>query len=187
MTTLFGLPDDLPVPTDDGKCKHLTGMALPDIELPSTQGEPVKLSRLSGLSVLYLYPMTGRPEVALPEGWNQIPGARGCTPQACSFRDHQQALEALNASVFGISTQSTNDQFEAAERLYLPFALLSDENLVFAQVLDLPTMQVEGKTMLKRTTLICEDTRIKQVFYPVFPPDKNADQVIDWLQKNTTS
>lgn len=185
MATLTELPDDLPIPIDDGKCSHLTDIDLPDLILPSTQGEAVNLSCLSGLTVLYIYPMTGRPGIALPDGWDQIPGARGCTPQACSFRDQQQTFDRLNARVFGISTQSTSDQSEAAERLHLPFALLSDKDLTFAQALALPTMRVEGKIMLKRTTLICQDACIKQVFYPVFPPDENADQVLKWLQQTT--
>ena len=187
MTILSELPDDLPIPQDDGKCAHLPGMQLPDLALSSTRGDQVNLAALTGLTVIYIYPMTGQPGVALPEGWDQIPGARGCTPQACSFRDHRQTLDDLNVRVFGLSTQSTRYQSEAAERLHLPFALLSDESLLFCRALSLPFMQIEGQTLLKRTTLICDDTHIKQVFYPVFPPDKNAEQVIDWLQKNTIS
>ena len=181
MTNLSELPTDLPVPVDDGACDHLTGGRLPDILLPSTKGGRVSLSALTGVTVVYIYPMTGRPGTPLPDGWDQIPGARGCTPQSCSFRDHYDELERLGAEVYGLSTQSTSYQLEAAERLHLPFAVLSDEVLEFARALNLPTMQVEGMTLIKRTTLICDNGRIKKVFYPVFPPDRNADQVIEYL------
>mgnify|MGYP000002156672 CR=1 FL=1 len=127
--------------------------------------------------------MTGQPSIALPDGWDQIPGARGCTPQACSFRDHSNELKKLNSTVYGLSTQSAEYQSEVAQRLHLPFSLLSDEKLKFTKALSLPTMDVDGLTLIKRLTLICEDRVIKHVFYPVFPPDKNVDQVIEWLQK----
>jgi peroxiredoxin len=183
MTTLSELPTDLPVPIDDGACKHLIGMNLPDLSLISTKGGDVNVSTLNGLSVIYIYPMTGRPDTPLPDGWDQIPGARGCTPQSCSFRDHSEELKKLNATVYGLSTQTTTYQSEAAERLHLPFALLSDEVLQFSKALSLPTMDVEGQTLIKRLTLICKDKEIIHVFYPVFPPDANADQVIEWLHQ----
>jgi peroxiredoxin len=178
----YELPNDLPVPTDDGAADHLPGMRLPPIPLTSTGGETVDLSALSGRTVVYCYPMTGRPDTSLPPGWDEIPGARGCTPQSCSFRDHHAELRALGARVFGMSTQDTDYQREAAGRLHLPFALLSDEDLVFAGALDLPTFEVEGTVLLKRLTLVIDDGRIEKVFYPVFPPDKSAEEVVEWLQ-----
>ena len=181
MTNLSESPADLPVPVDDGACDHLTGSRLPDVSLPSTKGGQVSLSTLTGLTVVYIYPMTGRPGTPLPDGWDDIPGARGCTPQACSFRDHHSELKQLGAEVYGLSTQSISYQLEAAERLNLPFALLSDEDLRFAEALELPTMEVDGMTLIKRITLISNDGRITKVFYPVFPPDQSADEVIKYL------
>ena len=178
---LHELPANLPVPVDDGACAHLTGMRLPSVLLASTAGRLVDLAVLPGRSVVYCYPRTGRPDHDPPEGWNAIPGARGCTPQSCAFRDHRRELQALGASVFGLSTQRTDYQREAAERLHLPVELLSDAELRFATALRLPTFTVAGMTLLKRTTLIVSDGRIEQVFYPVFPPDKNAEEVLDWL------
>ncbi len=175
------LPEGLPVPQDDGAARHLTGMRLPDVSLPATDGSVVNLSRLAGLTVIYAYPRTGRPGQPLPEGWDAIPGARGCTPQSCAFRDHYQELQSLGATVFGLSTQTTEYQREAAERLHLPFPLLSDSSLAFAGALRLPTFAFEGANLLKRVTLILRDGVIEHVFYPVFPPDKNAEAVIAWL------
>jgi peroxiredoxin len=175
------LPEGIPVPTDDGACDHLPGLGLPSVRLASTAGGSVDLSGLSGRTVVYCYPRTGRPDQDLPRGWDEIPGARGCTPQSCSFRDHHEELRALGARVFGLSTQETEYQREAAERLRLPFELLSDEELTFAKALRLPTFEVEGMTLIKRLTLVVEDGRIEKVFYPVFPPDENAEEVIGWL------
>ena len=176
------LPKDLPVPQDDGACDHLTGMKLPALALASTRGRWVDLSTLAGTTVVYIYPRTGRPDQELPSGWNAIPGARGCTPQSCAFRDHYQELQALGvAGLFGLSTQVTAYQQEAAERLHLPFEVLSDEKLEFAKVLRLPTFEVDGMKLIKRITLIVRDGKIVNVFYPVFPPDRNADEVIEWL------
>ena len=176
------LPKDLPVPQDDGACKHLTGMKLPSIMLRSTRDRTVDLSRLAGTIVVYIYPRIGRPDQELPTGWNAIPGARGCTPQSCALRDHYQALQALGvAELFGLSTQDPEYQQEAAERLHLPFELLSDAKLEFTQALRLPTFEVDGMKLIKRITLITRDGRIEKVFYPVFPPDRNADDVIEWL------
>jgi peroxiredoxin len=177
------LPEDLPVPTDDGAADHLEGMHLSPIPLPSTAGGTVDLSSLRGRTVVYCYPMTGRPDRSLPAGWDEIPGARGCTPQSCSFRDHHAELGALGARVFGLSTQDTEYQREAAERLHLPFALLSDEDLAFAAALRLPTFEAEGAVLLKRLTLVIDDGEITKVFYPVFPPDKSAEEVIGWLER----
>ena len=179
------LPKDLPVPQDDGACKHLTGIKLPSIALRSTRGRMVDLSKLKGTTVVYIYPRTGRPDQELPTGWNAIPGARGCTPQSCAFRDHYQELKELSVSeLFGLSTQDTAYQQEAAERLQLPFELLSDEKLGFAKALRLPTFEVDGMELIKRITLIARDGKIEKVFYPVFPPDRNAGEVVRWLTAN---
>jgi peroxiredoxin len=177
------LPEGLLVPTDDGACDHLPGMRLPPVALPSTAGEHVDLSELSGKTVVYCYPRTGRPGEDLPQGWDRIPGARGCTPQSCAFRDHNAELQTLGARVFGLSTQSTIYQREAADRLQLPFDLLSDEELAFAEALGLPTFEVEGMKLTKRLTLVIDDGQVEKVFYPVFPPDENAEEVIRWLRR----
>lgn len=176
------LPPDLPVPVDDGACDHLPGLQLPSIPLPSTAGRMVDLARLPGRTVVYCYPRTGEPGKPVPPAWDAIPGARGCTPQACAFRDHYQELQALGARVFGLSTQDTAYQQEAVARLHLPFELLSDANLAFARALRLPTFEFDSMTLIKRLTLIVRDGRIEKVFYPVFPPDKNPEEVIAWLQ-----
>ena len=181
---LWDLPIDLPVPEDDGACDHLPGMGLPPVPLPSTSGGLVDLSGLSGRTVVYCYPMTGRPDRDLPEGWNDIPGARGCTPQSCGFRDHHGEIRALGARIFGLSTQDTGYQEEAAERLGLPFELLSDSGLSFAQALNLPTFEVHGTTIIKRLALVVDDGKIEKVFYPVFPPGENAGEVAAWLSRH---
>jgi peroxiredoxin len=179
------LPPDIPVPQDDGRARHLTGAKLPDIALPATDGRTVNLSKLKGRTVLYVYPRTGVPGVDAPPGWDQIPGARGCTPQSCGFRDHFAALKALGvANVFGLSTQDTAYQSEAAQRLHLPFPILSDAELDFASSLHLPLFMTSGMTLLARMALVIEDGAIVKVFYPVFPPDKNAEDVIAWLRGN---
>lgn len=176
------LPKDLPVPQDDGACNHLTGLKLPALALASTCGRRVGLSVLAGTTIVYIYPRTGRPDQEVPTGWNAIPGARGCTPQSCAFRDHYQELKALGVSeLFGLSTQSTAYQQEAVGRLHLPFELLSDEKLEFAQALRLPMFEVDGMKLIKRITLIARDGKIVKVFYPVFPSDRNAEEVIAWL------
>jgi peroxiredoxin len=152
---IYELPENMPVPVDDGACDHLMGMRLPSVALMSTAGRVVDLSRLPGRVVVYCYPRTGQPGVEPPKGWDEIPGARGCTPQACAFRDHYRELQTLGAQVFGLSTQDTDYQRESVERLHLPFELLSDAALTFTQQLRLPTFQVEGMTLLKRLTLNC--------------------------------
>jgi peroxiredoxin len=186
MSTLHDpnvLPTDLPVPQDDGAARHLTGMRLPSLPLEATDGSPVDLSRLSGRTVVYIYPRTGVPGRPMPEGWNEIPGARGCTPQSCGFRDHFAELKQLGvARMFGLSTQDSAYQREAVERLHLPFAVLSDERLELARAIKLPTFKVAGMTLLKRMALVIDDGIITKVFYPVFPPDKNAEEVIAWLR-----
>jgi peroxiredoxin len=177
------LPPDIPAPQDDGAAKHLTGARLPDIALPATNGSPVNLSKLKGRTILYIYPRTGVPGVDAPPGWDQIPGARGCTPQSCGFRDHFAELKTLGvAHVFGLSTQNTAYQREAAERLQLPFAILSDADLNFATALHLPMFMAAGMTLLSRMALVISDGVIVKVFYPVFPPDQNAQEVVAWLR-----
>ena len=177
------LPADLPVPIDDGAARHLTGARLPDIALPATIGSAVSLSKLKGLSVLYIYPRTGVPGVDAPTGWDDIPGARGCTPQSCGFRDHFAELKALGVSqVYGLSSQDTAYQREAAERLHLPFPLLSDVELKLKSTIGLPTFSTSGMTLYKRMAIVLEDAVIARVFYPVFPPDKNAADVMAWLR-----
>ena len=182
---LYELPKDLPVPQDDGACDHLTRMKLPAITLRSTRGGTVDLAGLGGTTVIYIYPRTGRPNQELPTGWNAIPGARGCTPQSCAFRDHHEALKRAGAAqVYGLSTQDTTYQREAAERLHLPFELLSDQKLEFARALKLPIFEISGMTLIKRLTLIARAGVIEKVFYPVFPPDRNAGDVLAWLKQN---
>jgi peroxiredoxin len=184
---LTALPAELPVPVDDGAAAHLEGLHLPALGLPATDGRTVQLSALPGLQVIYIYPMTGRPGVPLPEGWDAIPGARGCTPQSCAFRDHHAELAALGAGVFGLSTQDGSCQREAAERLHLPFPLLSDAGLALRDALSLPVFETDGRTLYRRLTLIADAARIVKVFYPVFPPDRNAADVIDWLRARRPS
>jgi peroxiredoxin len=184
---LYELPYDLPVPADDGACDHLMGMSLPSVPLSSTAGRVVDLAGLAGRTVVYCYPRTGRPDQDPPTGWNAIPGARGCTPQSCGFRDHYQELRRVGARVFGLSTQDTDYQREAVERLHLPFELLSDAELAFAHALRLPLFEVEAMMLIKRLTLIIADGRIDKVCYPVFPPDANAAEMIVWLSVHSAS
>jgi peroxiredoxin len=177
------LPPNIPVPQDDGAARHLASMRLPDLALPATDGAAVNLSTLKGRTVVYIYPRTGVPGVDLPEGWNEIPGARGCTPQSCAFRDHFGELARLGVKhLYGLSTQDTPYQQEAVARLHLPFAILSDDRLAFTQALKLPTFVASGMTLLKRMALVIDDGVITKAFYPVFPPDKNAEEVIAWIQ-----
>jgi len=178
-------PPDLPVPLDDGGADHLAGLALPALRLPSTLGAEVDLGAQPGLLVAYVYPRTGRPGEPLPDGWDAIPGARGCTPQSCAFRDlHKVLIEAGAARVLGLSTQDTAYQREAAERLHLPFPLLSDAKFALTQAMQLPTMVVGGLTLIKRLALVIDDGVVAKVFYPVFPPDRNAADVHEWLAAN---
>ena len=172
------LPHDLPVPDDDGAADHLRGTALPPIALPATDGSSVTLASLDGLSVVFAYPRTGRPgEESLggDDAWNAIPGARGCTPEACSFRDENARFAERGARIFGLSTQDTDYQREAVERLHLPYPILSDAALELTRALDLPTLVVEGVTLIRRITLIVRDGEITDVVYPVFPPDQGAE------------
>ena len=179
--SLSELPADLPVPSDNGEADHLPGAVLPDITLSSTSGDTVSLGESAGRVVLYFYPMTGRPDVPLPDNWDMIPGARGCTPQSCGFRDHYQELQSFGASVFGVSSQHTDYQREALERLHLPFPLLSDEALQCKNKLSLPTFTVDNMELYHRLTMIVYNGTIEKVFFPVFPPDQNAANVIDWF------
>jgi peroxiredoxin len=177
------LPRDLPVPEDDGAADHLPGLALPDLSLPSTAGGEAKLAALGeDLLVAYVYPRTGVPGQPLPAGWDDIPGARGCTPQSCAYRDALGEFAGLGATVVGISAQTASEQAEFAEREQIPFALLSDTGLLLAEALELPTFEVEGMTLYRRLTLVAERGRITTVFYPVFPPDRNAAEVLGWLR-----
>jgi peroxiredoxin len=178
------LPADLPVPEDDGAAAHLAGAAMPSITLPATTGEAVDLWRLGPRAIVYVYPMTGTPGVPLVEGWDQIPGARGCTPESMGFRDRFEELTGLGAQVYGLSVQSTAEQGEAAARLGLPFPLLSDSGLVLADRLRLPTFTAaDGVVRYKRLTLVLNQGRIEHVFYPVFPPNGHAAEVLDWLRE----
>jgi peroxiredoxin len=184
MSTYESLPSDLPVPEDDGAAAHLPGTAMPDLALAATDGQTVRLNELGdGRSVLYLYPLSGRPGVDLPDGWDAIPGARGCTPEACGFRDHFTELREAGAErVFGLSSQDTAYQAELADRLGLPFPILSDPEFRLATALDLPTFTTSGQRLYKRLTLIITDGRIEHVFYPIFPPDRHAAEVLSWLR-----
>lgn len=182
------LPPDLPVPQDDGAAAHLKGTALPEIALPSTAGGAVVLAQISGRTVVYAFPRTGVPgEAAFDENWESIPGARGCTPESCGFRDHFQELRAAGAAVFGMSTQDAAFQREAVKRLNLPFSLVSDDRLELTRALSLPTFTAGSATpvvLMKRFTLVLRDGVIEHVFYPVFPPDRHADEVLNWLRQH---
>ena len=178
------LPDDLPVPEDDGACDHLPGAEVPSVALAGTDGEAYDLASLAGRTVVYAYPWTGRPgEPLLIEDWDLIPGARGCTPETCGFRDHHAEIQAVGARVFGLSTQDTDYQRELAERLDLPFPILSDADLALTNALRLPTFEAAGRTLIKRLTLVIDSGRIEHVFYPVFPPDRHASAVLRWLEE----
>jgi peroxiredoxin len=180
------LPPDLPVPEDDGATDHLAGLKSPELSLISTAGEAIRLDALGdGRSVIYIYPLTGRPGTDLPSGWDAIPGARGCTPEACGFRDHyQELLEAGAGRVFGLSSQNPDYQREVVGRLQLPFQRLSDPTLSLAAAVGLPTFEADGVTLYKRLTLIIGSGLIEHVFYPIFPPNEHADQVLAWLRGN---
>ena len=183
MTDLNKTPENLPIPTDDGATDHLLGKKLPAIALMSTKDAALDISTLRGYLVIYCYPMTGVPGIPLPAGWDEIPGARGCTPQSCSFRDHYQELKALNADVVGLSTQITAYQKEMVDRLHLPFPVLSDHELKFQDALKLPVFKAAGMTLLKRVTLIAKDGVIVAVHYPIFPSDSDPTWVMDYLDQ----
>jgi peroxiredoxin len=184
----FPLPPDLPRPQDDGAANHLKDMPMPHVALRSTAGRMVDVSDLRApRTAIYCYPRTGVPGKPLPEGWDAIPGARGCTPQACSFRDHHHELSLLKVDVFGFSTQTTEYQREMAGRLHLPFEILSDAEFKLCDAMRLPTFEVEGMRLVKRLTLIVRAGRIEHVFYPVFPPNESANQVLRWLRDHPIS
>jgi peroxiredoxin len=173
----------IPAPKDDGATRHLIGSRIASVPLRATDGATVDLSALKGRTIVYAYPRTGRPDVANPPGWDMIPGARGCTPQSCSFRDHFAELKSLGVRhLFGLSTQGPDYQKEAAERLHLPFAILSDEKLILTKAMSFPTFETAGMTLLKRFTLAVDDGVVTHVFYPVFPPDRSAADVMEWLK-----
>jgi peroxiredoxin/DNA-binding transcriptional MerR regulator len=187
MTDYSILPDNLPAPDDDGAADHLPGLALPSLTLPTSDGRTVGLGELGpGRTIIYLYPLTGRPGTDLPEGWDSIPGARGCSTEACDFRDHFEDLQHAGAArVFGLSSQSTAYQAEVVDRLRLPFAMLSDEQFALADTLGLPVFSAPGHDRLyKRLTLVIRDGLVEHVFYPIFPPNTHARQVLDWLTGN---
>ena len=181
--SLYVLPPDLPEPVDDGACDHLVGKAVPELVLDSSRG-PVDLGDLAaGLCVLYVYPRTGKPDVPVPDGWDAVPGARGCTPQSCGFRDHQAEITELGASVAGLSAQPLEEQIEAAERLGLEYPVIADPECRLGAALRLPTFEFARAVLYRRVTLVLESRRIAKVFYPVFPPDRNARDVVDWLRE----
>jgi len=181
----FPLPPGLPEPFDDGAARHLFGREMPHILLRTTSKRMIDVGAVTASrTVMYCYPMTGVPGKALPEGWDMIPGARGCTPQTCGFRDHYKELTALNADVFGLSTQTMTYQLEMVQRLHIPFEVISDSAYELCDALQLPTFTVEGVRLLKRLTLIIRNKRIEHIFYPVFPPDKSAEQVVAWLKQH---
>lgn len=183
---IFSIPADLPIPLDDGACEHLENMRIPNVSLWSTDNQEINLSNLRGWNLIFCYPMTGRPGVPIPEGWAQIPGAAGCTPQACSYRDNHAELKRNGVGVYGISTQTSEAQKEASIRLGLSYPLLSDANHSFSSALKLPLLEVDGLKLIKRVTLVLKDGAIKKCFYPVFPPDKNVVEVTAWLSQNLT-
>ncbi|HST26329.1 MAG TPA: peroxiredoxin [Gaiellaceae bacterium] len=179
--SLYSLPPGLPAPVADGTCDHLTGLAVPELTLNSSRG-PLDLVEFgSGRAILYVYPRTGRPDREIPAGWDAIPGARGCTPQSCGFRDHAAELSGHGALVAGLSSQTLDEQAELADRLHMPFPVVADPDLKLGAALGLPTFEFEGATLYKRVTLVFEAGRIAKVFYPVFPPDRNAEEVLAWL------
>ena len=186
MRDLYTLPDDLPVPVDDGACAHLEGMQIPSIKLESTAGRQVDLRASTGTTVVYFYPRIGRPDSPPMIGWNEIPGARGCTPQSCAFRDQYSQLRELGVTLYGASAQPLPDQREAAERLHLPFELLNDSDFALTRALNLPTFDFNAMRLIKRFTLVITNGVIRKVFYPVFPSNLNAADVIAWLRANST-
>jgi peroxiredoxin len=184
VTADFGsLPSGLPVPADDGACDHLLGLELPPVPLPAVDGSHQVLDQVpTEWLVLYVYPRTGGPGITLPDDWDLIPGARGCTPQGCAFRDHHVELAGLGATVWGVSAQPLEEQRDFSERMHIPFPLLNDSGLLLAGApLRLPTFEGGGLTLYRRVTLLARDGRIEKVFYPVFPPDRNAAEVIGFL------
>lgn len=184
MKNLNVLPDNLPVPVDDGTCAHLEGMRVPSVSLISSSGNKINIGSIEGLLVVYFYPLIGRPDSPPMLGWNEIPGARGCTPQSCAFRDFYSEFNEIGASIYGVSSQAHSEQVEALNRLHLPFPLISDSSFELAEALNLPTFTYNSLKLIKRLTLIIKDGVISKVFYPVFPPNENAANVIAWLKEH---
>jgi len=184
MTNVYEIPKGLPSPQDDGSTDHLKGLRLPNVSLKATDGTTINFGDIFNRLVIYCYPMTGQPNVALPGDWDQIPGARGCTPQSCSYRDHYQELQALGAEVMGLSVQTTESQKEMVNRLHLPFPVVSDSDYQFQKALNLPTFIAAGMTLLKRVTLIANHGVIEAVHYPIFPSDSDPGWVIDYLRRH---
>ena len=181
--SIYQLPADLPVPVDEGACDHLLGLPVPSLTLESSRG-PVSLRQLGlDLAVLYVYPRTGIPGRPVPDGWDATPGARGCTPQSCGFRDHATELADLGAQVAGMSAQALEEQVEFAEREHMPYPVIADPELRLAAALGLPTFVFDGVELYKRVTLVLEAAHVAKVFYPVFPPDRNAAEVVEWLRE----
>lgn len=187
MKDLHELPDNLPIPVDDGACNHLLGSRVPSISLNGTSGKSVDLGSVAGTAVIFFYPMNGKPDSPPMIGWNDIPGARGCTPQVCSFRNDYSQLVAMDAKVFGVSSQPLADQKEVRARLALPYELLNDTPLELTRAMNLPTFEYEASIYIKRITVIAIEGVIKKTFYPVFPPDKNVSDVIIWIKQNNAS
>lgn len=184
MKDLLQLPDNLPAPADDGACNHLLNLPVPSVSLISTSENTIDVAAVKGTVVIFIYPMNGHPDSPPIPGWNEIPGARGCTPQSCSFRDYFSQLKKFGVTTFGLSAQPLAEQQEAHSRLKLPFELLNDTKLEFTNSLRLPTFEYNSTTFIKRITLVLKDGVIRKVFYPVFPPDKNVIEVINWLNEN---
>ena len=180
----YVLPEGLPAPVDDGAVDHLPGVPIPDVVLPSTTGDVALADLAAERLVLYVYPQTGPPDHPIPPGWDELPGARGCTPQSCGFRDHAAELAAFGARVAGVSSQSPAEQQEFATRSGMPFPIISDEQFVLAATLSLPTFEFDGTRFYKRLALIAENRAVAKVFYPVFPPDRNAADVLEWLSRH---
>lgn len=183
MKDLYKLPDNLPIPVDDGACDHLCGASIPSTSLMATSGECINLSALTGAVVVYFYPMIGRPDSPPLVGWNEIPGARGCTPQSCAFRDHYPELKGFTSNIFGVSSQPLEDQKEAKARLDLPYELLNDSEFTLTDAMRLPTFEYMNLRLIKRLTVISVNGIIQKVFYPVFPPNQNANDVFEWFKK----
>lgn len=181
MKDLYTLPKNLPIPTDDGACDHLVGSRIPAISLLATSGEVINLDTLSGAVVIYFYPMIGRPESRPLDGWNEIPGARGCTPQSCAFRDNYVELMHFADNIFGASSQSLEEQKEAKARLDLPYELINDSDYILTEAMRLPTFNYKNSRLIKRLTVISINSIIQKVFYPVFPPNQNAEDVLNWF------
>ena len=184
MKDLSKLPDDLPVPVDDGACAHLLGARIPSVPLIATSGDTIDLGATPGTVVVYFYPMIGRPDSPPLVGWNEIPGARGCTPQSCAFRDHYTELKRFHAKLFGVSAQRLEDQKEAKVRLRLPFELLNDSRFALTEAMRLPTFVYGKSRLIMRLTIVAVDSTVQKVFYPVFPPDRNSEEVVEWLGKD---